>query len=127
VLLAHKYIMTDVEAGALTRLKTSKPPLDMFKMIDVSRKIQSEELYEKAVRGIAANRSSICFEDACKMGIEAFYDIHSLRESGFSIRPGAPMGLTVPMPVNLGQLPTSPFNMPSSGFGYNFIPPRGAM
>jgi hypothetical protein len=114
--------MTDIETGALTRLKSSRPPLDMFKMIDVSRRIQSEDLYEKAVRGIASNRSRICFEEACKMGIEAFYDIHSLRECGFSVRPGAPMGLTVPMPVNSGQM--SPLLSQMSPY-YGI--PRGSM
>jgi hypothetical protein len=89
-LLAHKYIMTDIEAGALTQLKSSSPPFDRIKIIEISQKIQSKELYQQAVREFVESRSKIRFEDVCKIGVEAFYDIYSLSLYGSSDRPGAP-------------------------------------
>jgi hypothetical protein len=111
LLLAHKYIITDIETGALTQLESSQPPLDRIKMIELSQKIQSKELYQKAVREFVESRSKIRFEDICKMGVDAFYDIHSLYLYGRSDRPGAP-NFNLPSyavyqapPVPAGDLP----------------------
>jgi hypothetical protein len=82
--------MADIETGALTRLKSCNPPLDAIKMIEISQLLESAELYEKAVRGLVGKRSKIGYQDACKIGMAAFYDIYSLRLDGHFPRLGAP-------------------------------------
>ncbi|PVF94004.1 hypothetical protein CPB86DRAFT_766635 [Serendipita vermifera] len=78
LMLAHKYIMVEIELGALKRLKIARPPLDMVTMMQVAQKVDSQELYHIALNQLARKDDVISLEDANRVGIKALHDIFSM-------------------------------------------------
>jgi hypothetical protein len=81
ILLANKYIMDGVEAGAMKQLRRAKPPLDRVELMVLAQKVASEELYCEALQSLAKQREMLSWEDALDIGFQAFYHVTKKRRT----------------------------------------------
>ncbi|CAG7854807.1 SubName: Full=Uncharacterized protein {ECO:0000313/EMBL:CCA68695.1} [Serendipita indica DSM 11827] len=73
--VAHKYLMAAIEIEAMKGLQEACPPLDMVELMIVAQHVGSDELYNIALQSLAQRDQMLSFEEAEKIGFEAFYDV----------------------------------------------------
>ncbi|KIM29690.1 hypothetical protein M408DRAFT_55403, partial [Serendipita vermifera MAFF 305830] len=78
--IAHKYCMEKTEEAIIRRLKKPSTVEGYVDLLVASRIIDSNPLYEQALRGLRDERNpKPTFEQAKRMGFRAYFDVMDVR------------------------------------------------
>jgi hypothetical protein len=76
--VAHKYFMEIIQAEIISQLKkAAKTTKDFINLMIASQVIDSEELYQEALRGLIRSEPKPTLEQAKRIGFDATYAVFS--------------------------------------------------